>query len=513
MSIGWEEWGGPHLAEAKPTGKTPESLKCIGGIWDPLSCEYIEKVTKPIVKLKLQAQQTASVASEASFLCVLGGERSGKTQVGRFIAERLMIEKPGYRVFYALPKFSKQDVVVPEIEEDLKRWIAYKDKVLHKWELMNGSVLRLFSMANKQHEETFLGDECDLFILEEFREMPSRVFKKAFSRVISRNGRMVIVSSPEVGHMLEDIARGQFDEVNFEVHNLSVEKNFFVLTNKENPRHMLEKAKKLYDPARYKRMVLGQFVPEAGHDYYNFERDIHVIDGYKGIPCTEMLWSSDDLWLSKDPRWTGNGSVVANPEFAGIDKVVGLDFGAVVMTAVEGIITVEGLTSIAGPAALTYESTNLVITRVLKKHDTGTVDFIQTVMIPSGLDPRRTMIFCDPSGLARDHVHGESPVDVLKFYGYKVFCTKTGDRRKPGIEAVRTRLHMRRLFINRNKSTESLVTDLIKVKSSGKTQREISADPYGHAPDALRYIVVNLWPERDLFKKDNLDVVLKSYEK
>ena len=517
ISIGFEEWDGEHFHVAGPTGNTPEALRCVGGEWDGLQGRYVSEATDPVVTLTLQAQQTPALVSAAQFLCVLGAERSGKTQVGRYIAQSAMVKKPGIKVFYALPRFSKSDVVMENfLDADFGRWIVEEDNAKHKYVCLNGSILRLWSMADRKSEEACLGDECDLFILEEFREMPSRIFPKAFSRTISTGGRLVIVSSPEANHMLEDIDNGTWcdsdHDVKFDVHRMNLKRNFFIFKDPKDPFKALRQAKAIYDPQRYARMVEGRSVPEAGHDFYNFEKKDHVFDGPpSGIPCTPLVWQSDDLWLSKDPHWTGPGSVAPREDFKA-HMVMGMDPGATVMSAVAGVVTVPHLGPFATGADLTYENTTLAITHEFQKFDTSVVDFIQTVLIPNGFHPGSVVIFVDPSAIGRDHVVGESPVDALHAWGYQVMPGPSGDRRAPGIMAIRTRLHMQRLKLHR--SCTGLINDMIKVKSLGRTRQDISRDPHGHRPDCLRYLVRGIWPERDVFDSaQNRAAVIKGYYK
>jgi hypothetical protein len=510
VSIQFEEWRGTWTGDAEATGVSWVD----GGEWDPLSGDYLNKAEKPAVTLKVQEQQLPALQSTAQFMAVFGGQRSGKTFVGRQIALRTLL-RPNTIVFYLLPRFRKQGFVLDGLLNvlDSQGWIHRRNKNEHRYQLVTGSVLQCFSAADKRSEEAFLGGECDLAILEEFREMPDRVFGKLFSRVLSRNGRMVIVTSPEAGHMIEEIDRGEWAErVSFDVHRLDVRRNFLIYDKppREGKQDIIEIARKLYDPRRFARDVEGRNVAEEGADFYNWDPETHVIDKPPGVPCTEMLWQSDDLWLSKDRRWTGPGTLDPDPNLLQC-RLVGLDFGAALMSGLECIVTVEGLNPGLAGDALTYENTNLVVVQEHVKTDTSVLDFVQTVLMPAGLTPKRAVLFCDPSGHARDHVIGQSPIDMLsKKFGYQVFHKPGGSLRKPGIDAVRIRLHMHRLFVLRR--CKGLIKDLPKIRTIGETARKASNDPHGHRPDALRYIVDNVWPVRELFVKDaSFDVAKQAY--
>ncbi len=522
ISVAYHEVDGPHAKAIKPTGNAPAGLDVVGGQWDALAGEYVgPPPAKAQVDLPIQAQQTAPLISTAQFMAIFGGHRSGKTMVARYTIQKEMIEHPGTIVFYALPRFSKEDIVVEEFLGDLDRWIVSRDRKLHKYTLVNGSVLRLFSMVDKGHEEACLGYECDIFVLEEFREMPSRILKKAFSRVISRDGRLIIATSPEVGHVIEDIANKDYHNeageiVDWDVHHLSMKANPYIKLDPKDPDKAMRIARKMYDPNRYARDVDGKFVAETGQDFYNFDRAIHVVDAIPGVPCTEQLWASEDLWLNKDPRYHGPGTIEPDPTFM-YCRVLAMDFGATVMSALEGIITTEVnpgpfAASVSG-GDLTYESTNLGIVKEHQARDTSLIDFHTRHMIPAKLTPDRVVIFCDPAGKGREITTGQGPVELLRQLGYKVYCPDGANFRKPGIDAIRTRLHMKRLFFLA--TCKMAITSMIKIRTFGRPAKAVSTDPYGHLPDALRYLVQFLFPERELFKADGkaLAAVLRTYAK
>lgn len=518
MSIGFVEWDGTWQGDAHETGETPDSLRVIGGEWDPIGRCFLGGVERPALTLRVQKQQTPALASVAQFLAVFGAERSGKTYVGREIALSTLVGKPGSIVFYLLPRFGKAGFVLgddqsdPDINEglitilDSQGWLARRNVKDHAWELINGSVLRAFSGKNKQHEEAFLGGECDLAVIEEFREMPDRVFGKLFSRTISRNGRLAIVTSPEAGHMIEQIDRGEWEgKVDFDIHRLRVAKNFFIFDDPD--KKILDVAKQIYDDRAYRRRVLGENVSETGADFYNFDTAKHAVTDVPGVPVTQHLWRSDELWLSRDPAWRGEGTLRPDLRMAQ-DRLVGLDFGAATMSAIECVLTADSWLSeadaiFAGKRAqnkLLYENTRLVVVREHTREDTSVMDFVPNVLFKNGLTPERAVLFCDPSGKARDHVVGQSPVDLLrKQFGYAVYSKPGGSLRLPGIWAIRERLHLRRLLFVRAGCPE-LIKDMAIVRSIDRPAKEVSRDPHGHRPDALRYIVDNVFPVRDLFR-------------
>lgn len=510
LSIGFELWDGTYAGDAHAVGGLPDDLCRIGGLWDPVGQRLCGEVAKPALTFRVQPQQLPPLASRAQFVAIFGAQRSGKTYCGRHRAVRRLIGQPGSIVFYLLPRFAKEAFVLDELVAtiDARGWIAGRNLQEHYWELVNGSKLQAFSAADRRSEDAYLGGECDEFVIEEFREMPERVLQQAFSRTLSRPGStLTIVTSPEAGHMIEEIDRGEWaGRIEWDVHHLSVVRNFWIFD--EPQKRILETAKALYDERKYRRDVLGENVAEAGADYYNWDPDAHVVDEAPGTPCTELLWRSDDLWLSRDARWT-NAKVKADPSIRAC-RLVGLDFGAKIMSAVEAIVSTAADTRSPlfqfkeqDPASLlTYETTNLIAIAEHVKEDTSVIDFVENVLAKAGLTADRAVIFCDPSGECRDHVVGQSPIDMLrKVYKYRVYWRPGGTFRKPGIDAIRARLAMRRLFVVRARCPR-LIEDMRKVRTIGRGQKEISRDPHGHLPDALRYIVDNIFPTRDIFRDE-----------
>jgi hypothetical protein len=522
LSLRFEEWGGTWIGKPdpdSPTGFTGDAAPTgrvwtYGGEWSPTRHDFVTRAGPDddvAVTLTVQTQQSPALQSIAQFLCAFGGERSGKTFVGREIVLAAMVGIPRTRVFYLLPRFSKTGFVIGDQGDesddgqaglidvlDDQGWIARRNKNEHRYITIHGSSLQVFSAADRRSEESFLGGEADIFVIEEFREMHPRVFQKAFSRIISTGGRLIIVSSPEAGHMIEEIDRKEFEgKIAFDVHHLSVEDNFFIHTDPQ--KSMLEIAAGVYDERMYKKKVLGQNVQEYGADFYNWDRDVHVSDELPGVDVTSHLWRSDDLWLSRDPLWRGPGTIRPDPALFGLTNLLGMDFGASVASAILGKLTLPADTPAEDDdhVDLTWMDTCLVCVREFQKFDSSTVDFVETVLMPAGILPGNTAIFCDPAGKQRSAVDGKNSFDFLRECGYHVFCKPGGTLRGPGINAIRVRLQLVKLIVLRG-GCPTLIKNMPKVRTIGRSLKEVSRDPDGHLPDALRYKVDNIFPFRDL---------------
>lgn len=510
ISLGFQVVDGYWSGDLNPVADQPEDIRCFGGDWDGVGRKYLSLSTTPDIVLPVVLQQAKVLQDTDRFICCFGAQRSGKSIIGLYYAMKEMIDNPGCKVMYIVPAHQKADIIVEPLVTLLGRWLVKRDRQRNIFVLENGSQLRIWSAA-PGHEESIFGFEADIAVLEEAREYSSAMFRNAFSRITSRNGRMLIVTSPEVGHVISDIATGAFDNVNFSIHNLSAFENKFAFRDPERPTKMLELAKRLYDPQRYKRDVLGLFVAEAGRDYYNLD-DRHCIDKVFGTTVTRLLLKSD-LLLSKSRDYKGKGSLIPDPRYGHLafDRIVGMDAGTNPATAVEAVLVVETNAPHISPDEVDWSSAKLLVLRCFQKWNTSVPDFVATVLRPAGLTPDKAMIICDPSGgLKREHVSGKSTVQALQRLGY--FVEYEPQLRAPGIRAVNLQLHLDKLFFLPGAS--KLVEHLRKVKTLGKTKQAVSRDKYGHYPDALRYLVNFLFPEIDLYKDEGrITTVLKSYSR
>jgi hypothetical protein len=320
------------------------------------------------------------------------------------------------------------------------------------------------------------------------------------------------VSSPEAGLMIEEMDRGEWKErVDFDIHRLDLRRNFFIFTEppQENGEHkIIEIARGVYDERMFQRKVEGLNVADAGADFYNWDPRLHVLDEMPGVDVTRWLWRSDDLWLSRDSHYRGPGSIKPDPKLQQT-VIAGMDFGAKVVSLIEARLCVPSDTQVDADGAplITWENTTLWCAREHQKFDSNTVDFVDRVLIPRGLTPDRTVIFCDPAGKAREPVTGRNSFDFLRSRGYTVFCKPGGTHREPGIDAIRVRLHMRRLALSR-RGCPTAAKNMAKVRSIGQPPKEVSRDPEGHFPDAIRYLVDNLFPVRDVIRRKDAQEAL-----
>lgn len=457
-----------------------------------------------------------SIANGTNLYALANGmitHNSGKSVAGKLITYTTLLAKPDQKVIYLVPKFAKSGIIEQDIERDLAPWIVKHDRSQHYIELINGSTIRIFSLSDKVQRESFLGYECNTMCWEESRESSSEVFKSAFSRLISTDGRMYLISSPETGHIIEDLANGEYNEIaDVGLIELSTVDNFFIYENEEQKAKILKEAKSIYDPGKYDRDILGKFTNLAGQDYPTFSTSKHVVERPMGHDVTQELFASD-MWLRNSPSYKGRGTVRPNPQLdnGNIRFLVGMDFGSTQMNCVVGkLIIPYGLDP---DKELTWDNTAIQIIAELHQENTSCVQFAKEVLKPNGLTPDNCVIVGDPSGKARDHVVGESPFQFLMRLGYMCFpMTSSGRRRPTSTASLRQAFHLDKVLID--KKCKGVIKAILAMKSAGRSNDVIGKDPASHYTDCLRYLVHTLYPERHiLIDNDKLDLVLKSYEK
>lgn len=500
MSIGFTVIDGPSLPEAKPVEPQPSGLSLLGGIYSPLSRSFTGSVSKPYVSLKLTPEQSKVIQDTSKNICVVGGQRSGKTQVGFYHSAIYLLTHPNSIVFYLLPSYSKEDIITDLVESTLFPWITTRLKKEHRWLFANGSQLRIFSVAGSgstgKSVQGFLGYAADRIVLEEFREFQNadKTFNDALSRVITRNGGITIVSSPEPGHMLEDIAYGKFKsesfpEINFSIHRLSTMNSVFAKLDKYRPNYAFEIAKQYYPKNRYRRDVLGEFVPSDNIDYYEFDTQRHVVDKIVGQDVTPLIWSSYEI-LGKSLGLPPN-KFTPNPNF-NFKYIVGLDpgYNTCSATIIKATMDNDGFITVGD---LKFTNVRLTVIAELQENNTNLLQFLQTKLTPLVKRPSDCVVFADPAVLnEKNPITAINGYTLLKQHGYTTFVKPSYDSREDVQSAMNSRFKLNMLHIGRN--CRLTVEHLTKVTSREKSMTNISRDPYGHLPDSIKYVVGYLFP-------------------
>ena len=495
--------------------ETPQHLQMVGGWYDAISGDLEGMPDLPVVRARLTPQQLGPINSECQLMTLIGAQRSGKSRVGFLCGAKIMFRKPGAKVLYLVPSYQKQEIVTELIDEYAAHFIEKSNKNDHIWQFQNTSMLKIFTIAGGQSSvpnEAFLGFSADAIILEEFREFPhaQSVFTSAFSRIINSGGQLIIVTSPEMGHYIEDIVVHRVLDEDMEVFYLSALDNFLGKTNKDDPDEIFRKAKRVYPRNKYLKDVLGQFVPDDGIDYNEFIREEHVIPKPPGADVTSMIWHSD-LWLGRARAQTNDpANIIGNPE-QHMDTILGLDFGKNVMSGVAIKATLD-VNRRPFPHDLTYESLHLTVIHELVQKNTNLVKYLNEVLLRFFREPRRVAIFCDPAGIKKSELDGRSMVGTLQKAGFWVFCPKEYPPRQQAVDVVNMRFKLDRLHIL--PGCTRTIDSLIKFKSDGRSLKEISRDPFGHLCDALKYVVTYLFPWMDLLLPENkkyLDLIAKKY--
>jgi hypothetical protein len=514
-SVSYSLYRGTSIHDAiQDFGGTPNNLRMIGGLYDPVGCRFLQALpVAPSVRVKLTPQQIPPLLSESQLITVVGAERSGKSRVGFFLNVKVLINNPGSGCLYLVPSYQKQQIIVELIDEYLAHLVISRNENKHEYRLANGSAIRIFTIAGGQAgvpNEAFLGFSASAITLEEFRQFPhaKAIFDMAFSRTINTCGKLIIVSSPESGHYLEDIVVNKVLDQDMDVHYLSALDNFLGKSDRDNPDAIFDKARRIYPRNKYLRDVLGQFVPADDNDYCEFDKDIHVIGRVPGTPVTHLLWQSD-LFLRHRPGRMDDPVIVPNPSHR-MRFILGLDLGKII----SGVVIQASIekNTVPFPHDIDHSSLHLTVIHELVKLKTNLVDYINTVLLRFFRQPNEVAIICDPAGVKESELDGKSAIILLRKAGFKVFAPKSYPPRQEAVDVVnlRFKLNLLHILAGCTRTIESIQ----KFKSDGRSQKDLSRDPFGHLCDALKYVVTMLFPWIDMLRPENeqyLNELSKSY--
>lgn len=488
----------------KDVESTPESIRMIGGYYDTVGCRFMvgEKPTSANVMVGLTPQQVPPILSTSQLLTIVGAERSGKSRVGFFLNLMMLLSRPRSNCLYLVPSYQKQQIIGELIDEYINHLIIRRNENKHEYTLAMGSRIKLFTIAGGQAgipNEAFLGFSADAITLEEFRQFPhaQQTFHSAFSRTLNTGGRLIVVSSPEAGHYLEDIVINKVLEQDMDVHYLSALDNFFGKSDAKDPDGVFRRAKRIYPTNKYRRDVLGQFVTDGSNDYCEFDKEKHVVSQMPGVPITHLLWQSD-FWLRRRPGHENDPAVLPNPNHR-MHTILGLDLGKIFSATV--IRASLDKTTTPYPHDINIESLHLTVIHELVKRNTNLVDFIDTVLLRTFRNPRDVAIICDPAGMIKNELDGRSMVGTMMKKGFVVFCPPHYPPRQEAVDSVNLRFKLDMLHVMAG--CTQTIECLQKFKSDGRRQKELSRDPFGHLPDGLKYVVCMLFPWIDMLKPEN----------
>lgn len=218
--------------------------------------------------------------SNAQFRVVCAGTRWGKSlSAGREAECSLLL--PDIRVWIVGPTYGLGEKEFRYIHDDMviKAGLTTKERT---YNVKTGSMSLRFpwgsmvEVKSAERPETLLGEEVDLMILSEWSQANDDVFDRyLMGRLISRGGRVIIPTTPagEGGMVQEYFDMGQ-DPANREL----VESWEAPTTdNPFAPKDMIEMARKKLSKEHFDEQFGGKFVRYTGLVYSEFDVNTHRI--------------------------------------------------------------------------------------------------------------------------------------------------------------------------------------------------------------------------------------------
>ena len=234
--------------------------------------------------------------SRANLTLVLGGNRTGKSYAG--VAEALLYiegqstyaetpEGPN-TVWYVVPTGSVFDDAVQPIIDTLINWehVLSYDKQKRRYKFKNGSVLAI--KTSDQRQKRLVGAAVDLVIADE--PLPKQVYEELVARLISTNGRMLMILTPVSEKMDEWLwIRDDLytpaklgERPDIEVINMPV------VDQDGNPTvpHLTKQQIKMYedqypDPETRAARMYGEFIVRGGLVFGGLDDDVNIIKPFK----------------------------------------------------------------------------------------------------------------------------------------------------------------------------------------------------------------------------------------
>jgi len=255
--------------------------------------------------------QKAIHKSRADLTLVLGGNRTGKSYAS--VAEALLycegrstyaeISEGPKTVWYVVPTGAVFTDAVEPILDQLINWdkVQSYNKQMRRYKFKNGSVLAI--KTSDQRQKRLVGAAVDLVVADE--PLPKTVYEELAARLISTNGRMLMVMTPVSEKMDEWLwVRDDLylpwqmgERPDIEVINMPV------VDQDGNPAvpHLTKKQVQMYidqypDPETRAARMYGEFIVRGGLVFEGLDDDVNIIEPFD-VPD---YWHR---WLLCDPQY------------------------------------------------------------------------------------------------------------------------------------------------------------------------------------------------------------------
>ena len=249
--------------------------------------------------------------SRSNITLVLGGNRTGKTYAG--IAEALYyiegrstyaeVPEGPNTVWYVVPTGAVFDDAVQPILEQLINWehVVSFDKQKRRYRFKNGSVLAI--KTSDQRQKRLVGAAVDFVVADE--PLPKVVYEELAARLISTNGRMLMVLTPVSEKMDEwlwirdDLYTPHKMGERPDVHII----NMPVVDEDGEPAvpHLTKAQVRMYedqypDPETRAARMYGEFIVRGGLVFGGLNDEVNIIEPFD-VPD---YWHK---WLICDPQY------------------------------------------------------------------------------------------------------------------------------------------------------------------------------------------------------------------
>jgi len=468
----------------------PSDYRSFGGLFIPATYG-MRVVDKPLMRWSLLPYQLAPLTSEAQIIFVSGGMRSGKSRTAMMWAIRHALNTPNLSVAVLLPSYKKwsgYDKTIYDLAAPFIQSFAAKD---YRYTFFNGSTLTFFSDTAGSNEQTgYLGLHIDKFIVSELREFKDRRARdhifKAYSRLgASSDGQLLIETSPELGHVTEELAGGLLSPV--EAGETGVEVDVHILDARDNPylsQRYLNTARALYPRDVYERDVLGRFAQRRDVDYHCYDASTHMVKNPTGTDITTKMASTNYYLRRVLPSLNVSGTLKQARPFC---WVVAMDQAGEHTHALLIRLYLDG--GDVDELSLKYH-----VAKEIQYEKRGIVPFLKHIhSLPElkNVAPNDLLVLPDVRYLAFTKTgDGKDIIQILTQQKYQKLFRKNVSR-EAAISAVNTKFQLGHISID--PACIGLRKSLLNFKSVSD-QRKNSRSQWGHYCDCLKIAVSTLTP-------------------
>lgn len=345
----------------------------------PKEKPFVNPVPKKRVihSLKLHRFQKIVMNDQSRFRVVVAGRRWGKTQVAKISLVMAAAESRNRIVWYVAPTYQQaRDILWEDLKGSVPReWVEKINETRMTIKLLNGSRIHL---KGADKPDSLRGVGLNFVVVDEAQDIKEETWEMVLQPTLATtNGQAIFIGTPKSYNWLYDrYVLGQRnrlvkDHRGRDVPNEWMSWQFPTISSPFIPRREIEARRRDMDPKSFRQEFEASFESMSGRVYYQFDRTIHVGDGYKFNPHLPIYIGMD---FNIDPMSAIVCQEQANGEIWVVDEAV--LYGSNVQETADEL------------ARRYYKYMNQIT------------------------------IFPDPAGNNRNHDRGETSLDVLREAGF-----------------------------------------------------------------------------------------------